>query len=154
MAALTDILAYILQEYPYKNELSNARVTKMVYLADWKQALEEKRQISPIKWFFNSYGPFVWDIMETAENNAELFDIDETENLYGERKKLLALRDKIFQPQLTKTEKAAIDHIIEVTKPMNWESFIRLVYSTHPIVSSERYTHLDLVEKAWEYQTS
>ena len=31
---LRDIVAYVCKNYPYKDELSNARVTKMVYLAD------------------------------------------------------------------------------------------------------------------------
>jgi hypothetical protein len=154
MALLKDILVYILQEYPYKSELSNARVTKIIYLADWRHVLENNTQVSTIKWFFNSYGPFVWDIMETAKNNTDIFDIDETENLQGQEKRLIVLRNENFQPQLTKTEKAAIDHIIKVTKPMSWENFIRLVYSTHPIISSERYTHLNLIDKAKEYQIS
>ena len=90
MAALKDVLVYILLKYPFKDELSNARVTKMIYLADWRHALEEKTQISPIEWFFNNYGPFVWDIMETTKSNTELFYIDESENLYGEKKVLLS----------------------------------------------------------------
>ncbi len=48
MANLKDIIAYILQNYPSnkKHELSNARVTKMVYLADWRNCLRSKGQVS------------------------------------------------------------------------------------------------------------
>jgi len=62
MAAITDILAYILNRYPHAQEMSNARITKMVYLADWKHAIDSHRQISSINWVFNNYGPFVWDV--------------------------------------------------------------------------------------------
>ena len=48
MANLKDIIAYILQNYPsnMKHELSNARVTKMIYLADWRNCLRSKGQVS------------------------------------------------------------------------------------------------------------
>ncbi len=51
MAALKDIIAYYCDRYPHKEELSKARLTKMVYLADWKSAIVHGKQISDIKWF-------------------------------------------------------------------------------------------------------
>ncbi len=58
MAQIKDIVIHILKNYPHKDELSNARVTKLVYLADWRHVLETKEQISSIKWYFDNYGPF------------------------------------------------------------------------------------------------
>ncbi len=51
-----------------------------------------------------------------------------------------------------KEEKASLDYIIEVTKKLYWGDFIKLVYATHPIASSERYSYLNLIEKADEYK--
>ena len=64
------IMYYIIKNYPnqLKQELSNARLTKTVYLADWKQAIIKHRQISDIKWYFDNYGPFVNDIKHEAES--------------------------------------------------------------------------------------
>ena len=45
-----------------------------------------------------------------------------------------------------------IDTVIEKTKNMSWTSFINFIYSTYPIVTSNRYTHLNLVEKAQQYK--
>lgn len=151
MAALKDIIAYILKVYPHKFELSNARVTKMIYLADWRHAITSSCQVSPISWYFNNYGPFVWDVKDTALANPELFDVQETTNAYGDSKILLSLKDDDYILQLSEEERKSIDHVIEKTKALNWNSFIRLVYSTYPIASSERYTHLNLEEKASEY---
>ena len=69
MANLKDIIAYILQNYPsnMKHELLNARVTKMVYLADWRNCVRSKGQVSDIKWYFDNFGPFVWDVKKAAE---------------------------------------------------------------------------------------
>jgi len=154
MAELKDVIAYLLKNYPehMRGELSNARVTKMIYLADWHSCLRGKGQITGINWYFDNYGPFVWDIAKTAEENADIFEMVETTNAYGGRKKLLRLRDKGYEPDLTKSEKKSVDHIIEVASKLFWKDFIKLVYSTHPIASSERYEFLDLSELAEEYK--
>lgn len=151
MAELHDVMAYIIQKYPATHELSNARLTKMVYLADWRQAIAEGKQITRISWYFDNFGPFVRDVEVTAVQREDLFSIDLGSNMYGQPKKSFALRDPNYQPQLSHSEKAAIDHIIEVTKRLYWNDFIKLVYSTHPIASSDRYSYLDLVQKAKEY---
>ncbi len=50
MTELKDVMAYIIANYPFKGELSNARLTKMVYLTDWKNALLSGRQVTDISW--------------------------------------------------------------------------------------------------------
>jgi len=35
---------------------------------------------------------------------------------------------------------------------LEWQDLLRLVYSTYPILSSERYSELDLVALAKEYE--
>ena len=49
MATLTDIIYYLISNYPHKDELSNARVTKMVYLADWHAAVKLGHQLTYIR---------------------------------------------------------------------------------------------------------
>lgn len=154
MATLKDILAYILKVYPYKNDLSNARVTKMVYLADWHQAIKRGHQVSSINWYFDNYGPYVWDVYNEAKDNTELFTCRDSHNLFGEPKIQLGIKDVQFNPQLTAEEKESIDHVIATTKQLNWGAFIRLIYSTFPIMSSERYSRLNLIEKAAAYKNA
>ncbi len=153
MASLHNIMAYIIQNYPdhLGHELSNARLTKMVYLADWHQSINHRRQISQIDWYFDNYGPFVRDIEQTASLYADIFSIDLGNNRHGQPKKTFSLRNPAYRADLNEDEKLSILHIINVTKKLYWDDFIKLVYSTHPIASSERYTILNLVEKAQEY---
>jgi hypothetical protein len=151
MAKLVDIMAYILKNYPDKTDLSNARVTKLVYLSDWKHAITLKSQITNINWYFDNYGPFVWDIKETAEANPKLFSTRESSNAYGNPKLLIGLKMEYYVPTLSEAEKRSVDHVIDKTKDLSWSEFIRLIYSTHPIVSSNKYSYLNLVEKAEEY---
>lgn len=151
MTKLKDIIAYVIANYPAKDELSNARVTKMVFLADWHQAINYKKQISEIEWVFDNYGPFVWDIHNEAKNNADVFNIKETINIYGQKKTVFQIKDETYEPKLSEEERQSIDHVINNTKHLNWNAFIKLVYSTYPIMSSERYSKLNLIQKADEY---
>ncbi len=152
MAHLKDILAYILKVYPFKRDLSNARVTKLIYLADWKHVLEEGSPVSGIDWYFDNYGPFAWDVRETAEEYPRLFEVRKTKNYFGGRKSEFRLRSVDYAPSLSASEQSAIDHVVQVTKDLTWEGFIRLVYSTYPVVNSVRYSRLDLPNFARAYQ--
>lgn len=153
MAELKDVMAYIIANYPksMSAELSNARLTKMVYLADWHSCLRGKGQISNVDWYFDNYGPFVWDIKRTADKYPDIFKVDEKENMYGSSKRVFELCGD-YAPSLTSSEIKSLDHIIKVGSQRYWNDFIKLVYSTYPVSSSERYSSLDLETKADEYR--
>lgn len=152
MATIDDLAAYIIKAYPHKSELSNARLTKLIYLVDWKSVLDRGHQSSDIGWYFDNYGPFVWDVKKALEANSALFEVEETRNMYGSKKIVFGLKDDNYNPKLSPSEVNAIDFIIESTSTMNWNEFIGLVYSTYPITSSDKYSPLDLVSKAKEYR--
>lgn len=152
MNKLKEVISYILINYPHKDELSNARLTKMIYLSDWKQAIEHRRQITDINWYFDNYGPFVSDVQNAVLQHPELFDCKNTVNMFGGAKTLFSIKNEDCQPALSQDEISAIDHVINKTKALNWDDFINLVYSTHPISSSSRYSSLDLIAKAKEYK--
>ena len=151
MANLKDIMVYIIRKYPFKSDLSNAKLTKMIYLADWKHAITYGRQVSGIKWYFDNFGPFVWDIKDEALTDSDTFIVKEVLNAYGSPKVIIDMKQIQYVPEISKEEANSIDHVIETAKKLNWDQFIRLVYSTYPIISSEKYTHLDLSTKAKEY---
>jgi hypothetical protein len=149
MANLEDILIYIIEEYPHKDELSNARLTKLVYLSDWYNSIHNNQQISHINWYFDNYGPFVWDIYKEVDENPR-FKVSHTLNFFGTEKKLI----RLINPKtvnLTETEIFSINKIIEATRDLNYENFINLVYSTYPILTTEKYNFLDLVSKAKQF---
>ena len=145
---------YILHHYPRKTDFSNARVTKMVYLCDWKCAIENGCQMTSIKWYFDNYGPFVWDVLDTAREKSDVFFINKTQNDYGNAKAEIGLKSDDFAPNLSEEEKKVADHVIEQTKNLSWRDFINLVYSTYPVVSTEKYEFLNLTELAIEYKQS
>jgi len=146
MAKLEDILIYILETYPHKDELSNARLTKLVYLSDWYNAIHNNQQISQINWYFDNYGPFVWDIYKEVKQNPR-FRISYTLNFFGTEKKLIKLINT-KTVDLAENEIKSINKIIKATEDLNYEKFINLVYSTYPILTTEKYNYLDLLNKA------
>lgn len=123
----------------------------MVYLADWHQSINNNSQISPINWYFDSYGPFVKDVLDAVKREPDIFELSDTVNFYGRRKTLISLAKKGYIPNLSEAEKRSLRHVINTTSALNWSDFIKLVYSTYPIISSNRYSYLDLRVKAAEY---
>jgi uncharacterized phage-associated protein len=148
MSKLLDVMVYILKNYPHKSELSNARLTKLVYLADWKFALKHKKQITNIRWKFDNFGPFVWDIYNEAKFNPNIFEVEEIQNYFGAKKKLIKLTAENPEINVSADEKDMLDFVINSTKQYNWNRFIQLVYSTFPILVSEKGSILNLIELA------
>jgi hypothetical protein len=151
MGSLRDAMAFLVRNYPYKNELSNARLTKMIYLADWRAAITRGRQITDLRWEFNHYGPYLHDVIDEARANPE-FHVNTGHTVYGSRKQVIALVDGAPPTDLEHWEEEALKHVIGETSSLTWSEFIGLVYSTYPIVSQDRYNTLDLVELARGYQ--
>lgn len=152
MAHLKDVIAYLLKEYPFADELSNARVCKMIYLADWRHAIRQGKTITNINWYFDNFGPYVEDVKQVVQDNPELFSLESTSTIYGDPKTLFSLKNSEYEPRLADEEVKTLDYVISKTKPLNWSEFIKLVYSTYPIQSSERYQNLNLPTLAAEYR--
>jgi len=123
----------------------------MIYLADWKSAIDEIKQITNIKWKFNHFGPYVDDVIIGAIFS-DVFEVERTVNIRGNSKEIIALRDPNFVPKLSEVEKKILDHVIEATKNLNWNEFIKLVYSTFPVMTGVRGGNLDLLRAAQRYK--
>jgi hypothetical protein len=147
-----NIIKYILHTYPYKDELSASRLTKMLYLTDWKNAIENDEQLSETTWHFNHYGPYVDDFVNMARKDKEI-TVTNTTTMFGGNKQLFKLSNESGdQVVLQEKLKEVVDFVINATKDKNYDDFIKLVYSTYPVISSSKYSDLDLVSKAREYK--
>lgn len=151
LSNLKEIMTYFCLNYPYPNELSNARLTKMVYLSDWFSCLALGEQITHIRWVFNHYGPYVDDIIDTAKQDS-LFTIFTVQNYYGDNKIIISCDDFSYNPMISEEVQEILDFVINKTKSMYFNEFIDYVYSTYPISSQSRYVNLDLVYLAKEYK--
>ncbi|WP_170831359.1 Panacea domain-containing protein [Jannaschia faecimaris] len=144
MSKLADVVAYIADRYPHKSELSKARVTKLVYLSDWKSVQAGKGQLTEIKWYFHNFGPYVDDVIDAARRDPRL-KVVSTRNAYGDMKEELQYSGTGENgSRLTSREKEILNAVIEDTRGLYWKGFIKHVYDTPPIKKSQRYTFLTL----------
>ena len=115
MNKLRLIMAYFCGNYPHKSELSKARLTKLVYLADWFSALLDNQQMSNIGWVFNHYGPYVDDVSNLASMDDD-FLITPEKTLYGGDKYVIYYTGEEVESELSDREKSILDTIINKTK--------------------------------------
>ncbi|WP_367111187.1 Panacea domain-containing protein [uncultured Psychrobacter sp.] len=144
MNILNALIRYICLVYPYPQELSNARLTKLIYLTDWESVRLYDYQVTSINWYFDNYGPFVNDVYETAKKDPYI-DVISTYTMYGTPKTLFRYIGENLDLNLNDKTKILVDEVIKVTQSMYWNEFIEYVYSTPPIVNSNRYSFLDLL---------
>jgi Protein of unknown function (DUF4065) len=152
VAELVDVMVYLCKVYPKKSDLSNARLTKLIYLADWRSALVNGRQVTNIQWVFDQFGPFVFNVKDTAKEHPEIFHLEEMETALGSPKTVIRLMDETRDYDLGPEDVETLDWVVEKSRQMPWSRFIRLVYSKYPILTQERGTKLNLVDLAAEYK--
>lgn len=144
MDKLEDIVAYLAENYPHKSELSKARITKLVYLADWQAVKFGRDQITNINWYFHNFGPYVEDVVDAARRN-DRTRVIMTQNAYGDLKEQV----QYIGPggefrSLSDYTKFCLDTVIGNTRSLYWHDFIKHVYATPPVAKSQRYRFLDL----------
>lgn len=142
---IKEILHYILEEYPYPNDLTKTRITKLFYLIDWESMCEQQKQITDINWYFDHYGPFVSDVLDAADEDKDV-KINKTISAYGGVKYIVQskLEKGKLKFALDSNEKRIIQKVIDDTKKFTWNEFIDYVYNTPPIKNSKQYGNLNL----------
>lgn len=141
--------AYFCSKYPFRGDLSKARLTKMFYLADWKNALLHDEQLTEIRWFYNHYGPYVDDVLRAIEGDSR-FKVTQTSNQFGSDKALVTYHGSV--PELDAETREVLDHVIDKTKALNWKDFLELVYSTFPVATGQKGEFMNLVTDALAYK--
>ncbi|MBR9907521.1 MAG: SocA family protein [Gammaproteobacteria bacterium] len=153
MNKLQSIIAFICSNYPHKSELTKARVTKLVYLADWFSSLLDKRQLTEIDWVFNHYGPYVDDVIDAAYRSSS-FKIEHQYTMYGTSKHVLSYTGHIDEIKLDSRDKEILNAVMKKTQALYFNQFVDYVYSTYPVKTKERYSSLNLVQLAREYDAA
>ncbi|MGX9379004.1 Panacea domain-containing protein [Pseudomonas sp. JQ36] len=153
MNHLQNLIAYLCVMYPYPSELSKARLTKLVYLADWFSSVQSGQQMTNIRWLFNHYGPYVDDVVDSVRNRGDFLIANEINN-YGSDKQTVRFTGNPQLIRVATQDRAILDWLINRTQHMYFNDFIDFVYSTYPVSHSERYSNFDLVQLAEEYRNN
>ncbi|MCF5233851.1 MULTISPECIES: Panacea domain-containing protein [unclassified Pseudomonas] len=148
--SLIEIINYIIEKYEPSKKISLSRLIKIIYLADWKESITNKKQITNIEWFFNLNGPYNPLILKESEKEK---GIKITTTLTESGKKHITLETTEEKKNYLDTETIKIlDFVIEATKNKKHIELIKLVASTYPVISSEKFHTLNLIKKAEEYK--
>lgn len=155
MAKIKDVVFYLISHYPSdkKGDLSQSRLTKMVYLADWHQSINFDEQVTDIQWYFDEYGPFVRDIDDVITKNPDVFEKKIISNIFEAPKILYSLKKDVnYEVYISSNEKKSLDHVIKQTEDLNFDDFIGLIYATFPVLTSNKNSRVNLKNKSHEYK--
>ncbi len=149
MAALRDVIGYLCTRYRLRRAVSKARLTRLVYLADWRSALVRDRQMTDIAWYYDHFGPNTDVVWKTVYED-EHFNIDDRGRGTSDLKVSISVK-KPFDFVSLSDDKEILNHVVRTTAKLPWPEFMKLVYSTFPILAGRKYETLNLVVLAQQY---
>ena len=146
MTSLANVVKYLAANHPDKDSLSADRLKLIIYLADWKSALERGHQLTDINWEIKHgklYLPF-----PSYEKLAL------PTNIFGYVKYLLSswFSREGQDSRLTDAEIDILDYAIKNSSEKSWEKLVKLVYSTYPTLAEQSVESLDLSGMASRYR--
>jgi hypothetical protein len=123
----------------------------MIYLADWKFCIEYGQQITDIQWKFYSYGPYADGIRKAVGRN-DVFIIKSKYHYFSRRiENTISIKRGTSLPNLPERISEVLDFVVEKLQRLSWDGITRLVYSTYPAMSQSKYTLLNLIQLAKDY---
>ena len=132
---------------------AHSSIQMMIYLADWKNALSNACQITDIEWISGIRSP------STDADRQPLMNFIATDRAAEPSSIIDSVigfftRKPVSKPiaPLNDQELASIHHVNNVVKDLSFSDLVTLVYSTRPILTSNRYTnkYIDLIAHATE----
>jgi hypothetical protein len=160
MANLSYAVSYILNKYPHKESLSEDRLQQMLYLADWKFAIEHQRRLTDIEWQIKDGKPFT---------DQKLTPIKYSDSLRYYKKLFKSLPNLVLswfqgkknssnlvledsKKEFTEEKKKILDFVIRYSASKRLDDLIELVCSTYPVLGEAQLDNIDLVSIAKQYE--
>ena len=148
MATLKDLVALVISEYPKPEDLTRARLEKLIYLADVEWAWRYGDKLTDIDWIYNDYGPFVHACdPPTGELEGEgSVKIHYDQTVFGNDKRWHQwIGSEKEVGGVTPEEINVIRSVIKETWRFQFGRFVEYVYSTPPMVQANQYERHDIV---------
>ena len=128
------------------------RLIKEVYLVDWKCAFAYPPRPCKFAWVYGPCGPTSNEILKCIQQHSNLFRIEERQNSAGIQVQTIFKREVEHSASLSMGVPLAIDLVLRVAAPKDWEALSLLVSSTYPIMRSSMLDELELERFAEEYR--
>lgn len=148
---LLEFIKYLLQNYPHKSYLSITKLTHILYLADWKSAIQYSKQLTGMKWSMGHNGLYTNDLSKIIDSDSHI-KITNRHTINDRSSMVIELIGFISNFDIHNEEKDILDFVIRSTKDKSPLELMRLVYSTYPLISNSKNTDINLVEMASAYK--
>jgi len=131
-----DVIARILHLYGNRGEISMQKLVRVIYLCDWKYSIEYQAQITNIEWKY----------LDTEFSNKIISAFN---------KGKIGKNEFSFETDyssLDDSELRIVDLITELSLQLDTDDFMKLVYSTYPMIKKEKDVSLNLPDLAKDYR--
>jgi hypothetical protein len=147
-------LAYVVRKIPLEfNEFSVSLVLKILYLSDWKFAIDYGKQITEIEWKVSKVSlPIDDDLEKSVSETFRLFKSvkkHSKSNYYPDTRDLSSM---VEDSSLQTEEIAIIDFILRICILEGVDSIIKITFSTYPFLKMTKDDGFDLIKLAKEYK--
>lgn len=128
------------------------RLFRLLFLVDWRAALEEEDSLSEIRWTAQGPVDLVGEIPPAYDDLHATLERKSGEWTNGDCSNYLAALAKDL-PALAADALETIDYVMDTVGDMSWHELNRLVFSTRPMMAGPRRGNLDLRELAHQQRT-
>lgn len=126
--------------------LTEQQLISYIYLCDWRHCLTNNRQITEIKWARNlGSRPVIGNA--TPDLWASLLAF-----YWDNNRRCIILAENDVELDLERSELDAIAHCFGACDGMSHVELTQLVCSTHPMLTSNNFEDLDLIELSKDYK--
>lgn len=151
MNKLKNTILYLVKRHPPKRDLTQTRLTMLLFLIDWENTLQHREQITELSWYFGQYGPNAIDLIPEIRHSKNLYIAVEKSNFGTDQFMIKTSIDKsLIQIEKLSTENIKIiDDIINKTKNFSWKELLDYTYNTKPIKLCKKYTTISFKDYIW-----
>jgi hypothetical protein len=154
VAELRDVIAYVCTRHCDGLSLSISRLTKILYLADWRCCITRGRQVTPIEWKMNDTGPFSQQINFLLRSDKD-FEVTTSQSILKGRSERVVLVSDFGWKSISKDDRDVLEFVLKTSREKYLGEFQRLINSTYPVLhvrnESDAMEALDLLGLAAQY---
>lgn len=151
MERVINILDYLYTTYPNSGQLSISRVMKLLYLIEWRFAINKFEKLTDIEWNLSQYGPFYRNL-RSIFNESSNFDVSVRFDENNKEQLIIKFLDKKGVENISHDTKEVIDFVVNHCKNYSWSELNNLVNSTYAVLNSKEGQLIDLVKSAKSYR--
>jgi hypothetical protein len=141
MDKIKSAIIHLFQHHARPESLSNARLVRMVYLADLNIRQKQGSSISDVQWSKVPFGQVESQFVELVKDDPD-FLLVPFKNSFGTHKQLIRVKkNPVVKAGLEPIEKQALEEVISQTSNLNWDELLDYTENSSMPISPPRHGH-------------